>query len=133
SDQRSLWHQHLLLRLVGLDRDPDKLSIDQSAIRIRHGRAHDYGIRRAIHRHIDKVYSTRLVVGRAVRKPYAYGKSLLPCLARLLLLHLQELTLADGKRHIHRIAADDHGERTAVGTDDVACCQFGTPDLPGDR
>ena len=57
----------------------------------------------------------------------------MPCLARLLLLHLQELTLADGKRHIHRIAADDHGERTAVGTDHVAHCQFGTPDLSGDR
>ncbi len=45
---------------------------------------------------------------------------------------MQELALADRERHIHRIAADDHGQRTAVRSDHVAFGQFGAADLAGD-
>ena len=38
-----------------------------------------------------------------------------------------------GKRHIHRILADDGGQDAAVGADNVALRQAGTPDLAGDR
>ena len=54
-------------------------------------------------------------------------------LRSVLLLHLQELALADREGHIHRVPADDHGQRAAVRADDVALGQLGAADLAGDR
>ena len=47
--------------------------------------------------------------------------------------HLQELALADRECHIHRIAADDHGQWAAVRTDHISLGEFGAADLAADR
>ena len=49
------------------------------------------------------------------------------------LLRSQKFALADRKRHIHRILADDDGERAAFGTDDIALGDVGLADLAGNR
>ena len=77
-DQRRLWHQHFLLGLVGFDGHADKLSVDQRAIRIGYGRAHQDRIRRLVDRHIDEVDLPGLVVGRAIGKADPDGQRLLP-------------------------------------------------------
>ena len=88
-DQRGLRHQHLLIRLVGLDRDADELPVNQRAIRIGHGCAHQHGIGGLIHRHIDEVDPRRLVIARAIRKADTYSQRLLLRLALLPLLDVQ--------------------------------------------
>ena len=41
--------------------------------------------------------------------------------------------MAHRKRHIHRVTADDFGQRATVRAHDVALCQLGTTDFAGDR
>ena len=43
----------------------------------------------------------------------------------------QKFALAYREGHVHRVLANDQGERTAVGADDIACGNIGSADFAG--
>ncbi len=114
------------------DRHADQLAVDQDAVRIGHRGADQHRVGGAIDRYVDEIDRAFLFVGRPV------GKTDLDLDAIGVAefsgqLRLQQFALADRKRHIHRILADDGREHAAVRADDVAGRDIGFADLAVDR
>src|SRR6188472_730563 len=131
-DQRSLWNQDLFIRGIALQIDPHQLAVDQPTVRIWDDSAHDDGVGRTIDRHVDEIDLAHLIVDRSVGKSNL-DLDVLDVGRTFTLRGPQEFALAHRKGHIHRILADDGGEDTAVGPDDIALGQRRAPDLPGNR
>src|SRR5215831_628640 len=132
SDERRLWNQHSFLGLTAFEIYRHQLPIDENALWIGENGTNLHGVRGAIHRYIDKVDLTQLVIGRAIGKtqPDLDTGNALDAAS---LLGLHELALAHRKEHIHRILTDDRRQRSALGAHDIALSDRRAADLSSDR
>src|SRR5216683_4333875 len=131
-DQGRLGHHHPFLGLAALKPDPHQLTVDQQSFRIRHGGAHQHRIGGAVDLHVDKVDFAQLVIGRSIGKSNP-DLDALDVRHGAGLLGLKNVALAHWETHIHRVLADDDGQRAAVGTDDIPLGDVGAADLAGYR
>src|SRR6476619_7315497 len=130
--QRRLRYYDLLLRSSDFNNDSHQLSIDQSSVRIRHGRPRGNRVGRAINGHIDKIYFANLVVDCAVRKAQLDLQTLdvdpfagLP--------DVQKFTLTDGTGHIHWILAPNCRQHARARAYSVAFRDVGAADFSRNR
>src|SRR5207237_305581 len=130
-NERRLRNDHLFLWGTACERDAHQLAVDQRKIGIWKFSARQDGIGGAVHGQFDEIYLAGMLVRDSVRKKQGrFDAGNIDGVSGL--LGVQEFTLADGKGHVHRILADDDGQRTGFRTDDIADGDVGLADLACD-
>src|SRR3984893_185433 len=131
-DQGRLGHHHFFFWCAAFKPDPHQLPVDQQSFRVRHRGAHQHRIGGAVDLHVDEVDFAQLVVGRSVGKSNS-DLDALDVRHSVGLLGLKNVALAHRETDIHRVLADNDGQRAAVGTDDIPLGDVGAADLAGYR
>ena len=84
--------------------------------------------------HVDEVEPADLAVERAVGQLHLDRHALgIVAARRAFLAHRQELALRHREGHVHRVLADDGGQRAALRPDEVADREVAAADPAGDR
>ena len=127
-------HQERLLGLCIFDADPDVLSIDQDALRVREYRAHQDRIGRAIDRDVGEVHRAGRRVRRVVGQLQANdGRLAAVCAFLAPAANLHDLALTDRERHIDGVLADHGGEGARFRADQRALLVGGQSDTAINR
>ena len=124
--------QYLFFRSADFEQDPHQLVGDETSGRIWKAGPHEHRVGAAIHRNVDEIDLTRLVINRPIGVPDS-DVDVLGVDGMATLLGAKEIALAHREGHIHRILTDNHRQSATVRTHDIALRYVCASDLTGNR